>query len=89
MDSKPMYAVGIMGFGAGPVKKRDELLPGLVPHGDRIHRTSVARAQQPLALHLLGVKEGDDPTVVQLEGFGGFLRAVLERDAQVAVDAHP
>src|SRR5712692_4351210 len=60
-----------------------------VPDGDRIDRTSVARAQQLFSLDRFGVHEYHHVVFVQLETFGRRLHAVAEPHAQVAVDADP
>src|SRR6266705_1231312 len=70
--------------------KRGHQLPALRgPNGYGIHRAGVARAQQSLALDDLGRDEHRDGVRVQFETFGGFLRAVREPDALVAVDHDP
>src|SRR5439155_23817358 len=71
---------------SGCGSRRNELSPLLVVHRDRIHRARVARPQQPLALHGVGVQERGYGLVVQSETLGRFLYAVPEADTLIAVD---
>src|SRR2546421_4282284 len=64
----------------------NDLTPRLVVHGDRIHGTCLARAQQPLALHPLRLGERGDRVGVQFETLRGFRGTIAEPDALVAVD---
>src|SRR5438309_7885161 len=76
--------------GQTPVKlSPNDLFSLRVVNRNRVHRAGVARAQQSLALDDLGRDEHRDGVGVQFETFGGFLCAVPEPDALVAVDHDP
>src|SRR5262245_36582886 len=67
---------------------RDQLLSVFVEHGERIHGTARARAQELLAIHALRREKDRDVRLVQYECIGRRGDAVAEADAQRAIDAY-
>lgn len=67
---------------------RHDLFAALVPHRQRVDRTTRARAQQTRAIHGLRRAEDGDIVAVEYEGIGRRGHAIAKPDAQRTIDAH-